>query len=125
MQVRTANRYSKGHSGRQLLGLGWRRNWCSCFTPPPLLRQERGLKLAEWRTFSPENVVRHRMTTMLGRFHMQGAKSRVIDYLGASVLSEDQITDSGDTDCCISVGALRESYRPIIGGNTKSLESHG
>lgn len=62
---------------------------------------------------------------MLGRLHMQGAKSRVIDYLGASVLSEDQITDSGDTDCCISVGALRESYRPIIGVNTKSLESHG
>jgi hypothetical protein len=65
------------------------------------------------------------MTTMLDRLHMQVAKSRVIDLLGASVLSEDQITDSGDTDCCISVGALRDFYRPIIGGNTESLESHG
>ena len=62
---------------------------------------------------------------MLDRLHTQGAKSRVIDYLGASVLSEDLITDSGDTDCCISVGALRDFFRPIIGGNTKSLESHG
>jgi hypothetical protein len=60
---------------------------------------------------------------MLNRLHTQGANSRVSDFLGASVLSEDQITDSGDTDCCISVGALL--YGPIIGGNTESLESHG
>ena len=55
------------------------------------------------------------MTTMLGRSPTQDAKSLVVDFLGASVLSENQITDSGDTDCCISVSALRSFYRPIIG----------
>jgi hypothetical protein len=59
------------------------------------------------------------MTTMLGRSHTQDAKSLVVDFLGASVLSEDQITDSGDTECCISVGALRIFYRPIIGAKLK------
>jgi hypothetical protein len=53
MQVRTANRYSNGHSGRQLVGPVWRRNWWTCSKPPPLIRHERRLKFAEWRTSSP------------------------------------------------------------------------
>jgi hypothetical protein len=61
---------------------------------------------------------------MLNGLHTVGRNIAREGALGASLHSEDQISDSGDTDCCISVSALRSFYCPIRRGGTERLESH-